>query len=182
MFRSLSNSNPQVLKCFSFRGVRRQMLGFTLIELLISLALLGVVLLYAFSFTASFENKNRVQVLADEVSGAIRYARTEALLRGESLILTQSSNGSSWSEGMVLFVDDGTHRYTPGVKLLHEWRWTSKGIVMAWHGFNSEKYLLFSSKLGKNTINGRFEIRSSVHQKISLIVNRWGRVRVSQEG
>jgi len=171
-----------MFKTFSFYGVRRPMLGFTLIELLISLALLGVVLLFTVSLTGSFESKSRVQVIADDVSRAIHYARTEALLRGESLILTRSSNGSSWSEGMMLSVDDGTHHYAPGAKILHEWHWTSKGITILWHGFNSEKYLLFSSELGKNTTNGHFEITSSFHQKICLIVNRWGRVRVSQEG
>lgn len=148
--------------------------GFTLFELLVCLFLLALVLLFSVPLTATWYKRNQIQTLSSSVKNAIQMAKTQALITGNTLILSHLSEDKDWSKGMLLFVDNAQHKYTPTSKLLYEWHWQQPGIHIEWHGFQSSEYLLFASNLSHSAANGYFMI-SNGDQQVKLIVNRLGR-------
>ncbi len=137
-------------------------------------------LLFSIPALYSLHQKNQVQVIQDDIKSAIRFGTSEALISGNNLILTPLKNSNDWSDGILLFVDNTKHRYTPDVKLLREWRWQSPNVRVIWQGFQSNNYLLFSSDISQNAMNGYFEISSKTQQPVKLVINRLGRVRLAQ--
>ena len=151
--------------------------GFTLLELLVSMTLAVVILSLCVSFAPSLYKKNKLRVFTDEVKGAIQYAKIQALITGEPLILTRLPGVSDWSDGAILFVDNARHQYASETNLLHEWQWTSSGVHLSWRGFQSDDYLLFTPDMSSSAVNGTFIITAPLHQKTTLVVNRLGRVK-----
>lgn len=143
--------------------------AYTLIELLLGLALLAILLFFSLPFASSMHQKNQIQVIKNDIKSAIRFAKTHALMSGKNVILAPLQHSVDWSSGMLL--------YLPENKLLHEWRWQAPGIHVAWHGFQSNHYLLFSADASQNAVNGYFEIHDNMNQKVTLVLNRLGRVR-----
>jgi len=67
--------------------------GFTLIELVITMAVLGIVLAFGIpAFNGVIEN-NRVTTQANSLLGAVNYARSEAVKRGEIVSLQSEVGG-----------------------------------------------------------------------------------------
>ena len=159
------------------QGVKNMSAGLTLIELLVSMVIFAIVLCCSFSFSPSVYKKNQLQMVTDEVKGAIHFAKIQSLLTGDILALTRIPGSNDWSEGMLLFVDNGKHQYGPDVKLLHEWHWQLSGVHIIWQGFQSKEYLLFSPDIGSNAVNGYFIIKNHMQQQAKLIVNRLGRIK-----
>ena len=160
------------------QAIKSSSAGFTLIELLISLSVIAIVFCCSYSFAPSLYKKNQLQVVTDDVKGALRFAKLQALLTGDELALTRLPGSSDWSEGMLLFIDNVKHCYEHDVKLLHEWHWKSAGFHMTWRGFQSDDYLLFTPDISSSTLNGSFIITKDMQQEAKLIVNRLGRVKV----
>ena len=150
--------------------------GFSLIELLTALIIFGILCAYTMSFLPSLQQKNQLQVTADEITQAIHYAKIQALSNGRSVTLAPRSENEDWSVGMQLFVDNKTHRYTPKTTLIREWYWRGAAVRVRWHGFESSHYLRFSSDLMSRGCNGYFIIEDNRSNQIKLVVNRLGRV------
>lgn len=153
--------------------------AFTLVELLLGLSLLGILLFFTLPFESSLHQKNQVQVIQDDIIAAVRYAKTNALTRGKNVILTPLVNSHDWSDGMMLFIDNATHRYTPDDKLLHEWHWPSTEIHVSWKGFQSSHYLLFSADATQNSVNGSFLINGNSKHAVKIVINKLGRIKKS---
>ncbi|KPQ27168.1 MAG: Tfp pilus assembly protein FimT [Marinobacter excellens HL-55] len=67
--------------------------GFTLIELVITMAVLGILLAFGIpAFNGVIEN-NRVTTQANSLLGAVNYARSEAVKRGEIVSLQSEVGG-----------------------------------------------------------------------------------------
>jgi prepilin-type N-terminal cleavage/methylation domain-containing protein len=145
--------------------------GFSLLELLICLSIVTILLLGSISSTQPLITKNNREILEDEIKGAIEFAKLQSLFSGQDLVLTPFSNNKDWSDGMRLYRDK---------EILREWHWPSRHITITWQGFHSDNYLLFSSDINSNTLNGTFKLTDSDHNLSKLIVNRLGRVRVSK--
>lgn len=150
--------------------------GFTLLELLLCLSLLGIIAFFSLPYTPSLYKQNQLQTVTAEIKSAIHTAKMQALVVGKTLALTPLPDADDWSEGMLLFVDNAKHQYTPHVKPLYEWHWKSAGTHVSWHGFQSKDYLLFATDLRSSTTNGYFVIKNA-QQQAKLIINRVGRVR-----
>ncbi len=162
-------------KCTFTDVIRKN--GFSLIELLVGLSILTIILCFSVSFAPLLYKKNQLQTMVHTVKTAINFARTEALSTGDVLVLTHLPGAIDWSEGMLLFVDNGNHhRYTPNSKLVHEWRWNPAGIRMQWRGFQSTEYLLFSPDITSSAVNGYFLI-SNTKGEVKLVINRLGRLK-----
>lgn len=151
--------------------------AFTLIELLISLSLLAILLFFTIPFESSLHQKNQIQVIQEEIKSAVRYAKTQALISGNTLILTPSNDSNDWSDGMRLFKDNAKHQYTSKDAVIHAWHWNSSGIQVTWRGFQSNHYLLFSTDVSKNAVNGSFLIESNAKYAAKLVINKLGRVK-----
>ena len=142
--------------------------GFTLVESLISLALFALLLLISIPYTARLYQKNQVQVIQDEIKGAIRFSRLRALSEGQDLVLMPRAASNDWSSGMQLM--NSGHR-------LFEWHWASPQIHVTWHGFQSNHFLRFSPDANRYATNGYFFIQSASFPPVKIVVNRLGRVR-----
>lgn len=86
--------------------------GFTLVELMVTITVLAIVVGIAVpSFYAQIQN-NRALALGEEFSGALNYARSEAVKRGTRISLCASSDGKKcsgdWQQGWIAFVDAAT--------------------------------------------------------------------------
>jgi type IV fimbrial biogenesis protein FimT len=85
--------------------------GFTLIELMIAVALIGILLAVASPSFDSALNGSRLAGVANELTGAVNVARSEAISRGRSAALCRSTDGTTcatgsanWT-GWIVFVD-----------------------------------------------------------------------------
>jgi type IV fimbrial biogenesis protein FimT len=150
--------------------------GITLIELLISLSIFAMIAFLGASYLQISYKKNQIEIAVEEVEAAMHFARTEALLTGSDLALSPFPAATDWSSGMVLFIDNTVHQFSAGTQAIHFWEGQSSDIHISWHGFISKRYLLFSSDIRKNAVNGFFLIQNN-SEYYKLIVNRLGRVR-----
>lgn len=84
--------------------------AFTLIELMVTLSIFAILAFLALpSFQSQIAN-NKSLALADEFTGALNYARSEALKRGKSITLCPANTagtacGSNWNDGWLAVID-----------------------------------------------------------------------------
>ncbi|MDP3704643.1 MAG: GspH/FimT family pseudopilin [Legionellaceae bacterium] len=151
--------------------------GITLIELLIYLSLVGMFFCLTTPFSSSFYKKNQNQVIADGIKNAVRYAKLQAIVRGERLLLTHRVGTEDWSSGMALYVETLSSKKQPiAGELLYEWLWPMSASRVVWNGFQSKHYLRFGPNLSQSIVNGTFVIDGNGLNPIRLVVNRMGRV------
>lgn len=150
--------------------------GWSLFELLISLVILTILAMMCLPLGFSIQQKNQLQIIENEISTAIRYARQMAIINGTSLALTTLSKSGNWAEGMILFVDNKKHQYNTHNQPLHQWQWKHSGIYVSWQGFQSNAYLIFSSELSHAATNGAFCIKDNHGDSIKLVINRFGQI------
>ena len=87
--------------------------GFTLIELMIVVAIVAVLLLVVAPDFGRFVADSRVTTTKDKLMAAISLARTEAIKRGEPVVVCRANvagndcanNGTDWSDGWLVFAD-----------------------------------------------------------------------------
>lgn len=151
--------------------------GFSFIEVLTALIIFGILSGYSLSLMPSLHRKNQLEVMANEIKQAIHFAKIEALTHAHTITLTPLSEDADWSAGMLLFVDNNIHHYTPKTTLIREWHWHSKALNVTWHGFESSHYLRFSPDLLERGANGHFVVQDNEKHQIKLVVNRLARVR-----
>lgn len=109
---------------------RKRQGAFTLIELLITMTVLGVLMAVALPNLRSFIVSNRLSSNVNGFVGLLNYARSEAIVRNQSVLVCAKTGGSnacvtgspglSWGEYETqVFVDvDGTDSWTTGDILL----------------------------------------------------------------
>jgi len=150
--------------------------GFTLLEQLICLFIIGIVVFFVFPGITSLYKKNQLQTVTAEITNAVHTGKLQALVTGETLVLTPLPSSNDWSDGMVLFVDNREHKYREDSRLLYAWKWTFPGVKISWQGMMSNNYLLFAIDMKSSMTNGYFMI-SNAKQQVKLSVNRLARVR-----
>lgn len=151
--------------------------GFSLIEILTTFILLGILCGFGLSFLPVLLKKNQTEVIADEISQAIQYAKLETLTRQRVLTLAPIADDADWSKGMRLFEDNKTHQYAPESTVIREWHWHCPGTRVTWRGFESAVYLRFTPELHPRSANGGFVLHSAGHSPITLVINRLAHVR-----
>jgi prepilin-type N-terminal cleavage/methylation domain-containing protein len=144
--------------------------AFTLIEVLAGLSIFAILLFFAIPFERSLHQKNRIQIVQDEIRGAVRYARAQAIITGNNIILKPLQDSADWSKGIRMFA-------AANGELIHEWHWNFPGIHVAWQGFQSSHYLLFSADASQNAVNGSFWIESESQRVVKIVLNKLGRIR-----
>ena len=105
---SFVSSSPFLLFSRLSAGIRSPMnkqSGFTLIELMVVISILAILLgIGVPSFRATIEG-NRITTVANDLVGALQFARSEAVKRGTNVVLCSSADQAScsgvWINGWV---------------------------------------------------------------------------------
>lgn len=77
--------------------------GFTLIELLMTIAIAGILVTMAIPSFNSIISSNRLTNSANDLVGALNLARSEAVKRGQQVVVRKT--GAEWENGWQVFVD-----------------------------------------------------------------------------
>ncbi len=144
--------------------------AFSLVESLICLSILSIVFYFGIPSLSQLSNNNQLAVIKQDLTNAIRFAKTQAVAENQPLLLRPLAAGD-WSQGVVVM--------TEHLKTIQEWHWEGMAVHVVWHGFQSS-YLRFSPNINQNTLNGFFLMNNQGNQQIKLIVNRIGRVRMEK--
>ncbi|WP_444934832.1 GspH/FimT family pseudopilin [Microbulbifer sp. JTAC008] len=89
----------------------RRQYGFTLIEMMITLVILAVLVGVAVPSFTDMINNSRSVTLAEDIAGALNYARSEAVRSGGRVSICASTDGANctaadtWDQGWIVFVD-----------------------------------------------------------------------------
>lgn len=112
------------MKIRDFRHSSRPINGFTLVELMVTLAILTLLLAIGVPSMQGFLASRQAQAQADTFASALRYARSEALKRSQTVTMcltttpdtvtpTCNAAGTDWNSGWLIFV--GTTAVAPTV-------------------------------------------------------------------
>ena len=85
-------------------------IGFTLLELMITLAIISVVMVIGVPSFQNFIKNDRLVTQINTLVGHLAYARSEAALRHQSVVICASDTQTScstanWASGWIIFVD-----------------------------------------------------------------------------
>jgi len=92
--------------------------GFTLVELLAVVAMLGLLMAFGLPAMDTYVKNERLTTHINTLVGHLAYARSEAVLRSQQVVLCTSDDGTScsnsaWTEGWILYVDaDGDSSFS----------------------------------------------------------------------
>lgn len=92
----------------------RSQRGFTLLELLVTISVAAILLAIAVPSYRSIVQRNSMAAQVNDLVGALNYARSEAVSRGQRVYLCQSSDqahctdGNDWSDGWIVYSPDPT--------------------------------------------------------------------------
>lgn len=95
--------------------------GFTLIELMVTVALVAVLMMIAAPSFVGFQRNSEMTSITNSLLAAANAARAEALKTGMNAFVVPSGNGSSWTDGWIVFVDqnrDNTYTATADTTIM----------------------------------------------------------------
>ncbi|MDP3269129.1 MAG: prepilin-type N-terminal cleavage/methylation domain-containing protein [Legionella sp.] len=146
--------------------------GFTLIELLLSLTIAMLLILSTTSSLSGLLVRNEQQILIDEISQAVNYAKLQSVILGHKVILSPVNN--NWSAGMNLYDIKKQKR-----ELIYHWEWKHPSLKIDWAGVNQDKTIIFSNNPLDGISNGTFRIINvQTKKQTQIVLNRLGRIKV----
>ena len=126
------------------------MQGLTLIELMITIVIAAILLSIAIPSFNHLIQRNRITTYANEMATTVNLARSEAIKRGTSIVIT-SAAGNDWSQGWNLNIVssgdllrtapalDGDSTFTSGVGSVtfNSRGFTTLGALASWNLCNA---------------------------------------------
>ncbi|BCU07709.1 GspH/FimT family pseudopilin [Allochromatium tepidum] len=112
--------------------------GLTLIELMVTLAVAVIILSMGIPSFQSMIQSNRLTSAANEFMAALNYARSEAIKRGQGIILCKTTTftactegGNKWETGWMAFLDkDKNNKWSSGDEILRVWQALPAGYTL----------------------------------------------------
>lgn len=160
--------------------------GMTVIEVLVVIAIISIIAVMGIPLLQSMVHSNRVATQANEFIGHLNYARSEAVRRGERVVVCKSSDGETcaetggWDQGWIVFVDSNdSNDRDSDEELLQVRDGLEGGSTMTGNG-NVEEYVSFLSNGGLAGL-GTGTVTLCSHSKgVEIIFIRTGRVRTER--
>jgi prepilin-type N-terminal cleavage/methylation domain-containing protein len=154
---------------------KQQHAGLTWVEVLVTLAILGILLSAGVPSWRALQTQQAERRLLNDVERVLVFARNQAFLRGEALVLLPRVASEGWSSGMVLELKNtlGAH-----VEQLHTWRWHYPSMHLTWHGFLGDDALVVAHSPARLAMNGHFVLEKENTPPRRWVVNRFGTIRV----
>ena len=156
--------------------------GFTLIELMVTVAIAGIVLAFGLPSLETYIKNDRLTSQINTFVSHLAYARSEAVLRSQQVILCASSNTTScvgnWGDGWMLFVDaDNSSSLTANDPVLRVKQTLSGPNTLT--STMGTSFIYDSRGFAAGGNNGTFSLcddRGVAHVK-SIAISNTGRVR-----
>lgn len=99
------------------KALPRHARGLTLVELITILAVAGISLAVLMPSWSGLSKRSQITTVSNQLLGHLRYARSEAVSRYQSIVLCPSDDGvgcsgdpRGWQRGYLIFVDDNDDR------------------------------------------------------------------------
>lgn len=159
--------------------------GFTLLELMVTLSILLIVATAGVSLYREVKESIHADVVIHRLRAAMNYAHSEAILRGQTVVLCPSGDQKTchkdWSLGHMVFVDvDGNHRLSHETALLRTYPGLQGHGKFIWRGFHSQDYiewLPFGVNRQQNGTMVYCSPEADERYARGIIVNKTGRTR-----
>jgi len=162
--------------------------GFTVIELLIVLAIISIVATVAVPSLQTLYFGSVSSASINQVSGLVRYARSQAVNHNTTVTLCPSEDGiecanSPWEDGVLMFSDQNINSEVDGDDIVHRYQTPFiRSGRLRWRSLRNK--VQFNSRgMPRGTV-GSFTYcpqNSDVHLAESLIISFQGRVRSGRD-
>lgn len=182
-------------KC-AFRHKSPRGKGFTLVELLVTLAILVILLAIGVPSMQKFLTGRLAIANADAMASGLKYARSEALKRGQAVSMclttnadtvapTCSTSTQNWASGWLIYVDPTRACTFDNTQLLVkvQQQFTNGGAA---NGTSDRRCLTFTpdglSVASNTTMSIMSPDHSDTHAKRCVVLSQQGRVQVVKPG
>jgi type IV fimbrial biogenesis protein FimT len=166
--------------------MKQRQTGFTLVELMITLAVGIIILSIGIPAFNTLMAGNRATGYANDLVGALRLARSEAVKRGEGVTICASNAGndacsaSNWQNGWLVFTDpDNDRAITEGDTLIRVWQSMEGGAAFSETTPETIRFLP-SGELSGDVNDIEFKLnRCSGKQARTISISRMGRAEIT---
>lgn len=167
----------------------RRLDGFTLLELMVTLAVAAILVTIAIPSYRGLVQRNALTASVNDLVGDLNYARSEAVTRGQSVYLCQSSDQASctgdsdWGKGWIVYAPDpNAAKPTPSDdKVLRVRSGLDGGIKISGDGHTGDGTYFYATGFA-GTNNGTFTVcgddTSSANKEI--IIAKSGRIHTEE--
>lgn len=163
--------------------------GFTLIEMMVTIAIMAILLAIGIPSFQQLIINNRIVTNTNDLIADLAMARSEALKKGGSVVVTvcASTDGAScsgandWSGGHLVFVDAGSVGSVDSGDVVLRKMGAVEGLTVTASGFSTTGYLAYrSSGAVTSTQLGTFTVCKSGYLGRIVTVSPIGRSSVAQ--
>ncbi len=134
--------------------MKRSIQGFSLIELMVVTAIIGISLAIGLPSFTSIVSKIRMDGEINAVLSGLNYARSEAVKRGQPVVVCPSTNASScatgtgWSTGWIVLLNTTTTQVLQSTSALtHDTLSSTSTATPSYPQFTSMGYTFFTGTL-----------------------------------
>jgi len=160
--------------------------GFTLIELMVTLAVAAILMMVAVPAFDNIIESNTITVARNKLIGALSFARSAAVSRGQAVALCKSADGHScashgdWSQGWIVYTSQPGPDKTPIAdrQLLRVESGLNPQITVTGddHTSNGIQYDPLGFTIGEN---GHWTIsHAGSTDEVVVVISNVGRVRI----